>query len=483
MFRLLLALTFPCAVVHSLNNGVGLTPPMGYSSWNDCASEVTEERIKNITTHLISTGLAAKGFVHVNVDEGWLLSRNKTTGELIEDRAKFPSGMKALGSWIHNQNVPGKGKIMKYGLYTCRGTCQCSTQQYQEKPGGQGYESQDSAWLADAGADYLKVDSCCGSQDHQTAFNDYSKWRDGLNSTSRPVYFSLCGWHTWYAPKGGGLGNSWRIAGDGTNWGALSNCINLNSQLTQYASPGAWNDPDLLQGTGVGSNDKATNPSGCYNAETIPQAKNWYQTELQGRAQFSMWSIMSAPLLISADVGQVSQFSLNTWGNVEVIDISQTFHQGGPYQGQRLVGGDLNFSATGDGGWTGSGHNVWGKKLPGDDFALVFVSNEDVPTNVTCDVDCFSLLGVNTAQSYTVRDVWLHSNTKDVVKAPMTFTVHHVPIHGGVSMFRFSPVAKACAATGSQCNGTYFKPLPCCVQGATCNVTGRDGYSQCLANQ
>ena len=68
MFRLLLALTFPCAVVHSLNNGVGLTPPMGYSSWNDCASEVTEERIKNITTHLISTGLAAKGFVQVNVD-------------------------------------------------------------------------------------------------------------------------------------------------------------------------------------------------------------------------------------------------------------------------------------------------------------------------------------------------------------------------------------------------------------------------------
>jgi len=44
---------------------------MGYSSWNDCASEITEERIKNVTSALIATGLAAKGYIHVNVDEGW----------------------------------------------------------------------------------------------------------------------------------------------------------------------------------------------------------------------------------------------------------------------------------------------------------------------------------------------------------------------------------------------------------------------------
>lgn len=42
-----------------------------------------------------------------------------------------------------------------------------------------------------------------------------------LNASGRDVYFSLCGWNTWYAPVGDSLGNSWRIAGDGTNWGAL----------------------------------------------------------------------------------------------------------------------------------------------------------------------------------------------------------------------------------------------------------------------
>ena len=122
----LLLLLLPTAVL-SLSNGLGLTPPMGYSSWNDCASEVTEKRIKAVATHMITTGLAAKGYVHINVDEGWLLARNATTGELIEDRTKFPSGMKALGDWIHDQVVPGKGKILKYGLYTCRGTCRGRT--------------------------------------------------------------------------------------------------------------------------------------------------------------------------------------------------------------------------------------------------------------------------------------------------------------------------------------------------------------------
>ena len=82
---------------HALQNGLGLTPPMGYSSWNDCASEITEARVKNITLAMISTGLAAKGFVHINVDEGWLKGRSPN-GSIFEDRVKFPSGMKALGA-------------------------------------------------------------------------------------------------------------------------------------------------------------------------------------------------------------------------------------------------------------------------------------------------------------------------------------------------------------------------------------------------
>ena len=41
----------------SLHNGLGATPPLGYCSWNDCASEVTEQRIKRVTRALIDTCL------------------------------------------------------------------------------------------------------------------------------------------------------------------------------------------------------------------------------------------------------------------------------------------------------------------------------------------------------------------------------------------------------------------------------------------
>ena len=153
--RTFLLLAF-LGTVASLDNGLGLTPPMGYSSWNDCASEITEARIKNITKALISTGLAAKGYIHVNVDEGWLKGRD-SAGNIVSDPVKFPSGMKALGDWIHDQVVPGKGKIMKYGLYTCRGTCQCATKLY-SGPGSHGHVAQDAKYLTDAGADYLKED-------------------------------------------------------------------------------------------------------------------------------------------------------------------------------------------------------------------------------------------------------------------------------------------------------------------------------------
>jgi alpha-galactosidase len=287
------------------------------------------------------------------------------------------------------------------------------------------------------------VDSCCGSTDHQTAFADYAKWRDGFNKTGRPVYVSLCGWNTWYAPVGKTLGNSWRIAGDGTNWGALSNCINLNSKLQKYASPGAWNDPDLLQGTGVGSNDAATNPSGCFVAADIPQAKDWFQTELQSRAQMSMWAIMSSPLLISADVGQVSAFQLETWGNSEVIAVNQQFREDGPYQGARLFGGDLNLTKVTGGEFQGQGQNVWGKLLPGLDFALVFVSNEDTPTNVTCGPNCFSSMihwGPPDLQtdSFTVRDLWKHEIV-GTVRPPYYVWTAELPAHGGAAAFRFSP--------------------------------------------
>ena len=142
---------------------------MGYSSWNDCSSFRdngrngwcwdAEAHIRNVTTYLISSGLAKLGYEYVNVDEGWLKGRNATTGQMYEDFDKFPSGMKALGDWIKAQETaPGSGQYMRYGLYSCRGTCQCGTGTY-SGPGSHGYEAADTDWMIAAGAQYLKIGS------------------------------------------------------------------------------------------------------------------------------------------------------------------------------------------------------------------------------------------------------------------------------------------------------------------------------------
>ena len=49
--------------------------------------------------------------------------------------------------------------------------------------GTHGYERGDGRWLVAQGADYIKEDSCGGSQDHATAFADYATMRDTLNAT------------------------------------------------------------------------------------------------------------------------------------------------------------------------------------------------------------------------------------------------------------------------------------------------------------
>jgi alpha-galactosidase len=95
MKRLVLALIISFVVC--LDNGLGKTPPMGWNSWNRFHCSINETLIKETTDLIVSTGLAAKGYKYVNLDDCWQIDRNKTNNEIIEDKTKFPSGMAALG--------------------------------------------------------------------------------------------------------------------------------------------------------------------------------------------------------------------------------------------------------------------------------------------------------------------------------------------------------------------------------------------------
>jgi|EP01043_Picozoa_sp_COSAG02_P018199 alpha-galactosidase len=136
--------------------------------------------------------------------------------------------------------------------------------------------------------------------------------RDALNATGRPIVFSLCGWNPWYSNPdpalnyagGKELANLWRIGPDDTNWpGVLAN-ININSQLAANAGPDkGWNDPCLLLAEDLNGNLRVT--------------------QLQSRAQFSMWAIMASPLIISANIRNMSSMNIETYTNTEVIAVDQ----------------------------------------------------------------------------------------------------------------------------------------------------------------
>jgi alpha-galactosidase len=123
-------------IVLTLDNGVGKTPPMGWNSWNKFRCRINEAIVQETTDLLVKTGLAAKGYRYVNLDDCWQIDRNETTNEIIEDKAKFPSGMGALAEYVHS-------KGLLFGLYSDSGFKTCGG-----FPGSLGFEEIDAQTYA-----------------------------------------------------------------------------------------------------------------------------------------------------------------------------------------------------------------------------------------------------------------------------------------------------------------------------------------------
>jgi alpha-galactosidase len=105
---------------------------MGWNSWNHFACKINETIIKETADLLVSSGLAAKGYKYLNLDDCWQIDRHVTTNEIVPDATKFPSGMAAMAEYVHS-------KGLLFGLYSDAGTKTC-----QGRPGSYGYEAIDA---------------------------------------------------------------------------------------------------------------------------------------------------------------------------------------------------------------------------------------------------------------------------------------------------------------------------------------------------
>ena len=220
---------------------------MGWNSWNAFEAKIDEKTIKEIADALVRSGMRDAGYRYLVLDDGWLQKERDSKGILVADPVKFPSGMKAIGDYIH-------AKGLRFGIYQDRGklTCQGLAGSYQ-------HEATDMATFASWGVDYLKLDSCYAELNKRLSSDDYVIYRDAIAKAGRPMILSMSdfgsGAWAWGGEK---IGQLWRTSYDiYPNMDSVYNCAETSAGdhvthpafngLGQFAGPGHWNDPDMLQ--------------------------------------------------------------------------------------------------------------------------------------------------------------------------------------------------------------------------------------------
>ncbi|HEV3362157.1 MAG TPA: glycoside hydrolase family 27 protein [Pseudonocardiaceae bacterium] len=373
----------------ALDNGLALTPPMGFNDWNAVGCGVTESFIKQ-TAEFIHTDqvngrtLQQDGYTYVNIDDCWAQPTRDSAGNLVPNPSKFPDGIAGAAAYVH-------GLGLKLGLYNDSGTMTCSSHGF---PGSYGHEAQDALQFAKWGVDYLKDDNCkqASGQDTRTAtIKRYTAMRDGLaaaqKATGQAIVFSICqkgdnGINTEdWSPS---VGNLWRTTSDvHPNWARLDSIIDKNIPLAAYAGPGAWNDPDMLE---IGN-------SGL--------------TDTEAHTQFSMWAEMAAPLLIGTKLVGASSATLAILGNQDVIAVDQDSLG---KQGRQI-------SAK-------NGLRVLAKPLANGDVAVALFNESGSTATVSTTT---STVGIAPASSYQLTDLW--SKKVTATNGPISASV---PAHGTV---------------------------------------------------
>ncbi len=130
------------------NNGVALTPPMGWSSWNIFDRRITEDLIYETAKAMKASGLLDAGYNYINIDDCWQSALRDENGRLQSDPVSFPSGIKALVKKINDLGL-------KVGIYSSNGTLTC-----EDMPASLGNEMLDARTFAEWGVEYFKYDFC-----------------------------------------------------------------------------------------------------------------------------------------------------------------------------------------------------------------------------------------------------------------------------------------------------------------------------------
>ncbi|MFG3723153.1 glycoside hydrolase family 27 protein [Streptomyces massasporeus] len=383
-----------------------LTPPLGWNSWNSFGCGITEAQVRQAADAMVSTGMKGAGYQYVVVDDCWFDPQRDAAGNLRANPTKFPSGMKALGDYIHS-------KGLKFGIYQAPNekTCAQGVGTYPGSTGSKGHEAQDAATFASWGVDYLKYDWCSGSGTLNEQIARFTLMRDALRATGRPIVYSINP-NSFHSPTGdkydwGEVADLWRTTEDlldiwqnnNTNSYPMGvgNVLDVTAPLAAQSGPGNWNDPDMLV---VGRPGLSLTES---------------------RSHFALWSLLSAPLMAGNDIRTMSADVSAILRNPRLLAVNQ----------DPLGAGGRRVRDDGD-------TEVFAKPLSDGSVAVGLFNRGGNTTTITASAAQVGLTG----GSFTLTDLWTGatSSTSGQISAS-------VPAHG-VAVFKMtggSPLASTTA--------------------------------------
>uniref|UniRef100_A0A7N6B9G9 Alpha-galactosidase n=1 Tax=Anabas testudineus TaxID=64144 RepID=A0A7N6B9G9_ANATE len=298
---LLVVFSLSCPAAEALDNGLALTPTMGWLHWErfmcniNCDKDpdncISEKLYMQMADVMVKEGWKDAGYEYVCIDDCWPSHDRDAKGRLQADPRRFPGGIKKLADYVHS-------KGLKLGIYGDVGKNTCAGY-----PGSLGYYEVDAQTFADWGVDLLKFDGCY--MNWTLLGEGYVNMSKALNKTGKSILYS-CEWplYEWPYQKVSDEHKEYlfRYNSLPDETIRLMLCYIKEHFCTSsfpVAGPGGWNDPDMLV---IG---------------------NFGLSHDQQESQMALWAIMAAPLLMSNDLRNICPRSKKLLQNKLIIDISQ----------------------------------------------------------------------------------------------------------------------------------------------------------------
>ncbi len=373
-------------------NGLCLTPLLGWASWNAHGTVVTDAHIRKAAEFLRKLGLADRGYAYVNIDSGWQGIRPNTASSIIPNKY-FPD-MYSLTAHIHRHGLKAgiysTPMVQAWGNSDERPLLPGSTG-YPLNPdafhpyfggcGQQHFEEIDARQWAAWKFDYLKYDwPLCDGYYTQCM-------SEALRATGRDFVFSIttdCDLK--YADIYRKHANMFRANKDTYDewYDRLELTIFPPEEWLRFTGPGTWYDMDML----------ALGHLGLSDCEWNRLSRN------EMISHMAVWAFMASPIQIGCNLEKIDDFTLSLLSNEELIDINQ----------DELGCGAELVSASGNA-------RIYRRKLADGSYAAAFINASD---------DTVELSLEHPGQTLKIRDILA---CRELGTFSDVFSVS-IPIHG-----------------------------------------------------